>query len=57
MFSDGRPDERRVRIGVPLIYTLDADSRVVEAGYLGDPDEIAAAEAAVAAQGSAESTT
>ena len=39
--------------GVPLIYTLDSDLKVVGSEYLGDPDEIAAAAAAVAAQGTA----
>lgn len=40
--------------GVPLVYTFDRELKVVESGYLGDPAEIAAAAAAVAAQGTAE---
>ena len=41
--------------GVPLIYTLDDDLNAVTSEYLGDPDEIAAATAAVAAQASPDS--
>jgi hypothetical protein len=36
--------------GVPRIYDLADDLSVRSAEYLGDPDEIAAATAAVAAQ-------
>jgi 2,3-bisphosphoglycerate-dependent phosphoglycerate mutase len=54
---DGISDEEipslNIPTGVPLVYTLDADLNVVESSYLGDPDEIAAAAAAVAAQGTA----
>ncbi|MGD1917120.1 MAG: 2,3-diphosphoglycerate-dependent phosphoglycerate mutase [Phycisphaerales bacterium] len=39
--------------GVPLVYTLDSDLRPISSGYLGDPDAVAAAQAAVAAQGKA----
>lgn len=39
--------------GVPLVYTLDAELKPVEHHYLGDPAEVAAAAAAVAAQGKA----
>jgi 2,3-bisphosphoglycerate-dependent phosphoglycerate mutase len=39
--------------GVPRVYDLDDDLRVRSADYLGDPDEVAAAAAAVAAQASA----
>ncbi len=39
--------------GVPLVYTLDADLRPISRAYLGDPDAVAAAQAAVAAQGKA----
>jgi 2,3-bisphosphoglycerate-dependent phosphoglycerate mutase len=36
--------------GVPRVYDLDADLRVRSAEYLGDPEEVAAAAAAVASQ-------
>jgi len=39
--------------GIPLIYELDDDLKPVKHYYLGDPDEIAKAAAAVAAQGKA----
>jgi len=39
--------------GVPLVYELDADLRPVSHRYLGDPDRIKAAVAAVAAQAQA----
>ncbi len=39
--------------GQPLVYELDAELQPIRHYYLGDPDEIAAAEAAVAAQGKA----
>lgn len=39
--------------GVPLLYTFDQDLKVLEGRYLGDPAEIAAAAAAVEAQGRA----
>ncbi|RMD98550.1 MAG: 2,3-diphosphoglycerate-dependent phosphoglycerate mutase [Deltaproteobacteria bacterium] len=39
--------------GVPLVYELDADLRAISHHYLGDPDEIAKAIDAVAAQGKA----
>jgi len=39
--------------GQPLVYELDADLRPTRHYYLGDPDAIAAAMAAVAAQGKA----
>jgi 2,3-bisphosphoglycerate-dependent phosphoglycerate mutase len=37
--------------GVPLVYELDAAYRPIRSYYLGDADEIARAQAAVAAQG------
>lgn len=37
--------------GVPLVYELDEDLKPIKHYYLGDPDEIAAKAAAVAAQG------
>ena len=39
--------------GIPLAYELDDDLRPVSREFLGDPDEIAKAAAAVAAQGKA----
>ncbi|WP_022661945.1 2,3-diphosphoglycerate-dependent phosphoglycerate mutase [Paucidesulfovibrio longus] len=39
--------------GVPLLYELDDELRAVSRRYLGDPDEVAAAQASVAAQGKA----
>jgi len=39
--------------GQPLVYELDADLRPIRHEYLGDPEAIAAAMAAVAAQGKA----
>ena len=43
--------------GQPLVYELDADLRPIRHYYLGDADEIAAAMAAVAAQGKAQAKT
>jgi len=42
-----------VPTGVPLVYELDAELKPVRHYYLGDADEIAAAQAAVANQGKA----
>jgi 2,3-bisphosphoglycerate-dependent phosphoglycerate mutase len=39
--------------GVPLVYELDSDLKPIKHYYLGDPEEIAKAAAAVAAQGKA----
>jgi len=39
--------------GIPLVYELDNDLKPIKHYYLGDPDEIAKAAAAVAAQGKA----
>jgi 2,3-bisphosphoglycerate-dependent phosphoglycerate mutase len=39
--------------GVPLVYELDAQLKPVKHYYLGDPEEVARAAAAVAAQGKA----
>ena len=41
------------RPAIPLVYDLDDDLRPRGHHYLGDPDRVAAAAAAVAAQGSA----
>ena len=37
--------------GIPLVYTLDADLKPISRRYLGDAEAVAAAAAAVAAQG------
>ena len=39
--------------GVPLVYELDAQLKPIRHDYLGDPEEVARAAAAVAAQGKA----
>jgi 2,3-bisphosphoglycerate-dependent phosphoglycerate mutase len=43
--------------GVPLIYELDEQLQPIRSAYLGDPEEVARAAAAVAAQGKAKSTS
>jgi 2,3-bisphosphoglycerate-dependent phosphoglycerate mutase len=48
--SDDDIAELNIPTGVPRRYRLDERFRVVEAGYLGDPEAISAAAAAVAAQ-------
>jgi 2,3-bisphosphoglycerate-dependent phosphoglycerate mutase len=45
--------ELNVPTGVPLVYELDADLRPLRHYYLGDPERVAAAIQAVAAQGKA----
>jgi 2,3-bisphosphoglycerate-dependent phosphoglycerate mutase len=56
-YLDGVSDEAIVKLniptGVPLVYELDADLKPIKSYYLGDPEEIARAQAAVAAQGKA----
>ncbi len=56
---DGISDEEIVGLniptGVPLVYDLDGELRPLGHHYLGDPDHVAAAMAAVAAQGKAAS--
>jgi 2,3-bisphosphoglycerate-dependent phosphoglycerate mutase len=42
--------------GIPLIYELDDDLKAIRHYYLGDPEEVAKAAAAVAAQGKAKSS-
>jgi 2,3-bisphosphoglycerate-dependent phosphoglycerate mutase len=44
--------ELNVPTGIPLVYELDADLKPLKHYYLGDPAAVAAAAAAVAAQGS-----
>jgi 2,3-bisphosphoglycerate-dependent phosphoglycerate mutase len=53
--SDAEISELNIPTGIPLLYVLDGDLRVVERRYLGDEEAAKAAAAAVAAQaGSAE---
>ncbi len=59
-YLDGISDEAIVGLniptGVPLVYDLDDDLRPRSSRYLGDQDRVAAAVAAVAAQGRARPT-
>ena len=50
--SDEEIPELNIPTGIPRVYRLDAELRVREAKYLGDPQEIAAKAAAVAAEAS-----
>jgi 2,3-bisphosphoglycerate-dependent phosphoglycerate mutase len=56
-YLDGISDEEIVGLniptGVPLVYELDEELRPASSRYLGDPEKVAAAAAAVAAQGTA----
>jgi 2,3-bisphosphoglycerate-dependent phosphoglycerate mutase len=45
--------ELNIPTGVPLVYELDAGLKPIKHYYLGDPEEVARAAAAVAAQGKA----
>jgi 2,3-bisphosphoglycerate-dependent phosphoglycerate mutase len=60
-YLDGVSDEEIVGLniptGVPLVYELDGELRPMGHRYLGDPERIQAAMAAVAAQGSSRPTT
>ncbi|MGO9177729.1 MAG: 2,3-diphosphoglycerate-dependent phosphoglycerate mutase [Candidatus Limnocylindrales bacterium] len=49
--SDQAVVDLNIPTGMPLVYDLDADLRPVCHFYLGDPEQVAAAMAAVAAQG------
>jgi 2,3-bisphosphoglycerate-dependent phosphoglycerate mutase len=51
--SDADIVELNIPTGVPLVYELDVDLRPIKSYYLGDQAAIAAAQAAVAAQGKA----
>jgi len=44
--------ELNIPTGIPLVYELDADLKPIKHYYLGDPEAVAAAAAAVAAQAS-----
>ena len=56
-FLDGMDDETVTKLniptGMPLVYELDDELKAVRRYYLGDPEAVAKAEAAVAAQGKA----
>jgi 2,3-bisphosphoglycerate-dependent phosphoglycerate mutase len=56
-YLDGISDDEIVGLniptGVPLAYELDDELRPISSHYLGDPERVAAAAAAVAAQGTA----
>lgn len=51
--SDEEIIHLNIPTGVPLVYELDGDLKPIAKYYLGDPEEIAKAAAAVAAQGKA----
>ena len=56
-YLDNISDEEIVGLniptGMPLVYELDGDLKTIQSEYLGDPDKVAAAMAAVANQGKA----
>ena len=56
-YLDGISDDDIVGLnipnGIPLVYELDADLQPIRRDYLGDPEAVAAAAAAVARQGKA----
>jgi 2,3-bisphosphoglycerate-dependent phosphoglycerate mutase len=52
--SDDEITGFNIPTGIPLAYELDADLNPVSREFLGDPDEVAKAAAAVAAQGKAQ---
>lgn len=56
-YLDGVSDSEIVGLniptGIPLVYELDADLKPIRSEYLGDPEEVARAMAAVASQGKA----
>ncbi len=56
-YLDGVGDQEIVDLniptGIPLVYELDANLKPTNRFYLGDPATVAAAQAAVAAQGKA----
>jgi 2,3-bisphosphoglycerate-dependent phosphoglycerate mutase len=51
--SDRDIIELNIPTGLPLVYELDAELRPIRREYLGDPEKVKAAMAAVAAQGKA----
>jgi 2,3-bisphosphoglycerate-dependent phosphoglycerate mutase len=55
--SDDEISSLNIPTGIPLVYRFDENLKVAGSGYLGDPDDIAAAAAEVAAQGRAAPTS
>jgi 2,3-bisphosphoglycerate-dependent phosphoglycerate mutase len=57
MYLDGISEDDIVGLnipnGIPLVYELDADLKPIKSYYLGDPEAVAKAAAAVASQGKA----
>lgn len=51
--SDEAIVELNIPTGMPLVYELDKDLKTIKSYYLGDPEKVKAAMAAVAAQGKA----
>jgi 2,3-bisphosphoglycerate-dependent phosphoglycerate mutase len=51
--SDAEIPELNIPTGIPLVYELDGDLKRLDSYYLGDPDAVAKAAAAVANQGKA----
>lgn len=51
--SDADIVELNIPTGMPLVYELDANLKPIRSEYLGDPEKVKAAMAAVAAQGKA----
>ena len=51
--SDSDIVELNIPTGMPLVYELDANLKPIRSEYLGDPEKVKAAMAAVAAQGKA----
>ena len=51
--SDDAITQMNIPTGLPLVYELDDQLQPVDRRYLGDPDAVASAMAAVAAQGRA----
>ena len=49
--SDADIVELNIPTGIPLVYELDDQLKPVRHYYLGDPEEVARAQAAVAQQG------
>ncbi len=49
--SDDEIVELNIPTGIPLVYELDDDLKPIRHYYLGDPEAVAKAAAAVAAQG------
>jgi 2,3-bisphosphoglycerate-dependent phosphoglycerate mutase len=49
--SDAEIVALNIPTGIPLVYELDASLKPIRSSYLASPDELAAAQRAVAAQG------